>query len=53
MILFNIARSILVVLEAASDKAAAVRSPITYHEKLSKLENPDRQDTAGEVGTSS
>ena len=40
-------------MEATPDKAAAVRPPITHHEKLSKLDEPDMQDTAGEVGTSS
>ena len=41
------------VLEAAPNKAAAVRPPTTYHEKISKLDEPDMRDTAGEVGTSS
>ena len=40
------------VLEAAPHKAAAVRPLTTYHEN-SKLDEPDMQDTAGEVGTNS
>ena len=38
------------VLEAAPYKAAAVR-PLTTHHKLSKSDEPDIWDTAGEVGT--
>ena len=45
----NAVSNIAQVLEAAPYKAAAVRPPSW---KLSKLE-PDMQDTAGEVGTSS
>ena len=49
----NAARNIEQVLEAAHHKAAAVRP--TYHlsRRLSKLDEPDVQDTAGEVGTCS
>ena len=40
-------------LEATPHKVAAVRLPTTHHEQLSKLDEPDMRDTAGEVGTSS
>ena len=41
------------VMEAGPHKAVAVRQ--TYHPswKLSKLDEPDMRDTAGDVGTSS
>ena len=42
----NAANNIEQVLEAAPHKSAAVR-------KLSKLDEPDMQDTAGEVRTNS
>ena len=45
----NAASNIEQVLEATPNKAAAT----THHENLSKLDEPDMQDTAGEVGTSS
>ena len=41
------------VLEATPHKAPALRPPTSHHEKLSKLYEPDMQDTAGEAGTSS
>ena len=41
------------VLEAALHKAAAVQPLTTHHENLEKLDEPDMQDTAGEVGTNS
>ena len=41
------------ILETAPHKTAAVRPPTIHHEKLSKLDEPDMWDTAGEVGTSS
>ena len=37
------------VLEVTPHKAAAVRQPTTHHEKLSKLDELDMRDTAGEV----
>ena len=37
------------VLEATSCKTAAVRSPNVHLKKHSKLEEPDMEDTAGEV----
>ena len=40
------------VLEATTHKAAAVRPPTTHH-KISKLDEPDIQETAGKVCTSS
>ena len=49
----NAVSNIEQVLEAAPHKAAAVRPPTSHHEKLSKLDKPDMQDTAGEAGTSS
>ena len=41
------------VLETTLHKAAGVRPPTTHHKKLSKFDEPDMQDTVGEVGTSS
>ena len=41
------------VLEATPYKAPTVRPPTSDHVKLSKLDEPDIQDTAGEAGTSS
>ena len=41
------------VLEVAPHKAAAVRPPTPPSWKLSKLDEPDMQDTPGEAGTSS
>ena len=49
----NAACNIEQVLEATPRKAAAIRPPTTHHKKLSKLNEPDMRDTAGEVGTSS
>ena len=49
----NAASNIEQVLEAALHKAAAVLLFITHHEKLSKLDEPDMRDTAGEAGTNS
>ena len=39
-------------LEAAPNKATAVRPPATHHENYQRDE-PDMQDNAGEVGISS
>ena len=41
------------VLAATPHKTPTIRPPASYHENLSKLDEPDMQDTAGEVGTSS
>ena len=41
------------VLEATAYKIPAVEPPTSHHEKLSKLDEPDMQETAGEAGTSS
>ena len=40
-------------LESALHKVATVRLPTTHQRKLSKLDEPDMQDSAAEVGTSS
>ena len=37
------------ILEAAPHKAAAVQPPTTHPRKLSKLEESDMRDTAGDV----
>ena len=49
----NVVRNIEQVLAATSHKAPTIRPPASHHEKLSKLDEPDMQDTAGEAGTSS
>ena len=41
------------VLAATPHKAPTIRPPASHHEKLSKLDEPDMQDTAGEARTSS
>ena len=46
----NVTNNIEQILEATPHKTAAIRLPATH---LSKLHEPDMQDTAGEVGTSS
>ena len=50
----NAVSNIEQVLEATPHKAAAIRPPTTHHPspKLSKLDEPDIQVTAGEVGMS-
>ena len=45
----NAASNIEQVLEATPHKAPATRPPTSHHEKLSKLDEPDMQDTPGEV----
>ena len=49
------AETLLHSLEQAAvpHKATAIWSLTTHHEKLSKLDKPDMQDTAGEVETNS
>ena len=49
----NAASNIEQILEATPHKAAAVRSPTSHHENYPRLDEPDLQDTAGKVGTSS
>ena len=49
----NAASNIEQVLGATLHKAPTIRPPASHHEKLSKLDEPDMQDTAGEAGTSS
>ena len=49
----NVASNIEQVLEETPHKAPTVRPPASHHEKLSKLDEADMQDTAGEAGTSS
>ena len=49
----NSASNIEQFLEAAPHIATAVRPPYHLSQKLSKLDETDMQDTAGEVGTSS
>ena len=41
------------VIKATTHKAAAVQPPTIPSRKLSKLDEPDMQDTAGEVKTNS
>ena len=40
-------------LEQVLAATPTIRPPASYHKKLSKLDKPDMQDTAGEAGTSS
>ena len=49
----NVASNIEQVLAATPHKAPTIRPPASYHEKLSKLDEPDTQDTAGEAETGS
>ena len=49
----NAVNNIEQVLEATPHKTPTVRPPTSHHEKLSKLDEPDMQDTAGERETSS
>ena len=51
--IYNAASNIDQVLEATPQKAPTVRPPTSYRKKLSKLDEPKMQDTAGEAGTSS
>ena len=41
------------VLVATPHKAPTIQPPTSHHEKLSKLDEPDMQDTVGEAATSS
>ena len=45
--------NIEIVQEATIHKVAAVRTPTIHHKKISKLDEPGMQDTAGEVRTNS
>ena len=49
----NAASNIEQVLEATPHKAPTIRPPTSFDEKLSKFDEPDKQYSAGEVGTSS
>ena len=49
----NAASNIEQVLEATPHQASTIRPPTSHHEKLSKLDEPDMQDTAGKARTSS
>ena len=49
----NAASNIEQVLEATPHKAPTIRATDLPSRKLSKLDKPDMQDTAGEAGTSS
>ena len=49
----NVASNIEQVLPATSHKAPTLQPPTSHHKKLSRLDEPDMQDTAGEAGTSS
>ena len=49
----NAASNIEQVLVATPLKAPTIRPPASYHKKLSKLDEPDMKDTAGEAETSS
>ena len=49
----NVASNIKQVLAAIPHKAPTIRPPASHHEKLSKLDEPGTQDTAGGAGTSS
>ena len=49
----NAASNIEQVLEATPHKAPTIRPPSSHQEKLSKQDELDMQDTAGEAGTSS
>ena len=40
-------------MEATPHKVPTIRPLTSHHEKLSKLDGPDKQDTAGEAGMSS
>ena len=49
----NAASNIEQIQETAPNKTAAVRPPTDPSRKLSKLDEPDMRDTAGDVGMSS
>ena len=49
----NTASNIEQVLEATPHNAPTIQSPTPPSRKLSKLDEPDMQDTTGETGTSS
>ena len=46
-------RAVLTSPGTIADKTAAVQPSTTHHEKPSKLDEPEMQDTAGEVKTNS
>ena len=47
----NVVSNLEQVLVATPHKAPTIRPPASHHKKLSKLDEPDMQDTAGEEGT--
>ena len=49
----NIASNIEQVLAATPHKTPTIRPPASHQEKLSKLDEPDMKNTAGEARTSS
>ena len=49
----NVASNIEQVLAATPNKAPTIRHTYLPSRKLSKLDEPDMQDTPGEAGTSS
>ena len=49
-LLKNVTSNIKQVLAATPHKTPTIRPPASHHEKLSKLDEPDMQDTAGEAG---
>ena len=49
----NVARNNKYILAATPHKAPTIQPPASHHEKLSKLDEPNTQDTAGEAETSS
>ena len=49
----NVASNIEQVLAEKPNKAPTIRPPAFLSRKLSKLDEPDTQDTAGEARTSS
>ena len=49
----NAASNLEQVLAATLHKTPTVRSPASYHENYSTIDEPDMQDTAGEARTNS
>ena len=49
----NVASNIKQVLAATPHNALTIRPTASHQEKISKLDEPDMQDTAGEAETSS
>ena len=49
----NVASNIEQILEVTPRKASTLQPPTSHYDKLSKLDEPDMQDTVGEAGMSS